>query len=68
VHAGQRGAQIKMTPKEVVALREKLGMTQEELAEALGMVVSTINRWEGSKFRPSKLAVRAIRRLERKHE
>lgn len=41
-------------------LRQKLGMTQEEFAHALGITVSTVNRWENSHSAPSKLARSAI--------
>lgn len=36
--------------------RKKLGMSQEKLAKALGVSFATVNRWENSKTKPSKLA------------
>ncbi len=41
-------------------LRVKLGMTQEEFAHALGITVSTVNRWENGHSEPSKLARASI--------
>ena len=37
-------------------MRNKLAMTQEEFAHALGITVSTVNRWENGHSEPSKLA------------
>lgn len=37
-------------------LRVALGLTQEEFAHAIGMTVSTVNRWEHGGNKPSKLA------------
>lgn len=48
-------------------LRSKLGLTQEELAHALGITVGTVNRWENGRFRPSKLARSTIQEFARKH-
>lgn len=45
-------------------LRRQLGMTQEEFAHALGVTVSTVNRWENGHIEPSRLARRALRDLE----
>jgi transcriptional regulator with XRE-family HTH domain len=35
-----------MTPEELKALRASLGLTQDELAEKVGVARNTINRWE----------------------
>ncbi len=48
-------------------LRTRLGLTQEELAHALGITVGTVNRWENGRFRPSKLARSTIQEFARKH-
>lgn len=37
-------------------VRTQLGLSQEELARALGVCFSTINRWENGKTTPFKLA------------
>ena len=44
-------------------MRLKLSMTQEEFAHALGITVSTVNRWENGHSEPSKLARATITRL-----
>jgi DNA-binding transcriptional regulator YiaG len=46
-------------------LRRQLKMTQEELAHAIAVTVSTVNRWENAHAEPSRLAWRAIRDLAR---
>jgi Predicted transcription factor, homolog of eukaryotic MBF1 len=40
----------------VKEVRKQLGMSQEQLANALNVSFSTINRWENSKTEPSNLA------------
>lgn len=41
-------------------LRARFAMTQEEFAHALGITVSTVNRWENGHSAPSKLARASI--------
>jgi DNA-binding transcriptional regulator YiaG len=43
-------------PAFVKEVRRQLGLSQEELAHALGVSFATINRWENGKTSPSKLA------------
>ncbi len=43
-------------PEQVKYIRKKLYLSQKELAEALNVSFSTINRWENSKVIPSNLA------------
>lgn len=40
----------------VKAVRQQLGLSQEELAHELGVSFATINRWENAKTIPFKLA------------
>jgi putative transcriptional regulator len=47
----------------VALLRRRLNMTQEEFAHAIGVTVSTINRWENGHSEPSRLARKAMERL-----
>lgn len=41
-------------------VREKLDISQEDLARALNVSYATINRWENSKTRPIKMAQAAF--------
>ena len=47
----------------VNALRRRLKMTQEEFAHAIGVTVSTVNRWENGHIEPSRLARKAMEGL-----
>ena len=38
-------------------------MTQEEFAHAIGVTVSTVNRWENGHIEPSRLARKAMQGL-----
>lgn len=42
--------------KLVKRVRKQLGISQEDLAHALGVSFATVNRWENAKTSPSKLA------------
>lgn len=57
-----------MTPAEYKALREKLGLTQAELAARLGVTRKTVNSRERSPKRISAEAAMAIRSLNAKTE
>lgn len=41
-------------------VREKLKLSQEELAHELGVSFATINRWENGSYNPSRLARKAF--------
>ena len=47
------------------AIRDKLDLSQEQLAEKLGTSFTTVNRWEGGKSKPQKAALEAIEDLAR---
>ena len=42
--------------KTIKEVRTSLGLSQEDLAHALGVSFASINRWENGKNSPSKLA------------
>ncbi|MDX6270022.1 MAG: putative transcriptional regulator [Acidobacteriota bacterium] len=52
-----------MADIDIKKLRSKLGLTQEQLAKALGVSWITVNRWERKKCSPSPLAVEKLRDL-----
>jgi DNA-binding XRE family transcriptional regulator len=37
---------VQVTPHQLKAARERLGLTQTTMAEALGVVRESVNRWE----------------------
>ena len=51
----------------VKGLRERLHLTQEAMAETLGVSFATVNRWENGWTAPSKLALRQIDLLCKEH-
>lgn len=55
-----------MSSEEIKNLRKKLKMTQQQFASALKVDFKTVNRWENKKARPSNMAIRLLKRLERK--
>ena len=50
-------------PAALRAIRASLDLTQEQLAERLGVSFTTVNRWEGGATRPQKAAREAIAAL-----
>lgn len=54
--------------KRIKAIRLQLGLSQEELAQRLGVSFTSVNRWENEQTKPSKLARRQIDLLCRESE
>ncbi len=52
-------------PQLLKSLRKDLGLSQEELAQRLGVSFTSVNRWENGQTKPSKLAKRQIEILYR---
>ena len=44
----------------VIMVRKKLNLSQKELAAAINVSFSTINRWENDRVVPSSLAVKSF--------
>jgi putative transcriptional regulator len=40
--------------------RQNMKLTQEEFASMLGVTFSTVNRWENSKSKPSRMALKIL--------
>lgn len=49
-------------------IRSRLGLSQTELAEKLGVSFATVNRWEKGHCEPSRIAVGAIKQLCTQHD
>lgn len=48
-------------------IRERSFCTQEEMAQELNVAISTVNRWEKEKSRPSISTMKAIKAFCEKH-
>ena len=55
-------------PKLLKSLRKKLRLSQEELAQKLGVSFTSVNRWKNQQTKPSKLAIRQIEALCREFD
>jgi len=47
-------------PKLVKELRERLGLTQEQFAQKVGVTYGSVNHWENGKRRPHPFLVRRL--------
>ncbi|NUO09868.1 MAG: DUF3883 domain-containing protein [Candidatus Brocadia sp.] len=52
-------------PERIKRLRANLGLTQQTLAEHLGVSFATVNRWENGQAKPSQLSWNQLRQLEK---
>jgi putative transcriptional regulator len=53
-----------MEAQDLKDLRKLLGLSQMDLAVKLGVSLATIWNWESGRFKPSKMAQRAIKQLD----
>lgn len=54
--------------KAIKELREKLLVSQNELAKMLGVSFATVNRWENGRYEPNYKAKRKLRDLFEKND
>ncbi|MBP6875764.1 MAG: helix-turn-helix transcriptional regulator [Candidatus Eisenbacteria bacterium] len=47
-------------PSLIKALRKRLGLTQEQFAQKVGVTYSTVNHWENGKRTPQPFLVRRL--------
>lgn len=52
-------------PERIKGLRAELGLTQQVLADRLGVSFATVNRWENGQAKPSQLSWNQLRKLEK---
>lgn len=61
-----------MTGEELQARRRALGLTQEQLARALGLSINTLQNWEINRYAPpastAALLERALQQLEQERQ
>lgn len=57
-----------MNSTEIKELRNKLKMTQQELADAIGIDRVAIVRWETNQKRPGRLAEKQLARLSKRNK
>ena len=49
-------------------LRQRLGMRQQDFAQAVGVSVATVSLWERGRSKPSRLAIDKMEMLARREE
>ena len=57
--------EVFMTSEQIKRLRKKLGLTQRQLAEELGVPTNTVARWEQGERTPSPPTLKALKFLEK---
>ena len=57
-----------MTPAELVAFRQSLGLTQEAMAERCGVLIRSYQRWEAGDRKISRQTARQLDDMRRLHE
>jgi DNA-binding transcriptional regulator YiaG len=54
-----------MKPLEIKALREKMGLTQQDFSILVGVGCNTVNRWENGHVKPSRMAIKQMNTIIR---
>ena len=55
----------KDVPALVKSMRERMGLTQEQFAQEIGVTFSTVNQWENGHRRPQPYLFRRLLEMER---
>ena len=59
-HGQMNMGRTSQTQKTIRRLRERLGFSQEEFAQWLGLSVQNVTRWEAGKVKPTRMARKLI--------
>ena len=62
---GYRTHRIKVTPNEVRMTRERIGLSQDKFAAAIGVSASTLRKWEQGQRQPTGAAKTLLKVMER---
>jgi len=57
---------LAVSPEEIKSLRDRLGMTQQQMADRLDTTVTTISRWENGATKPRGVLAKALERLAKR--
>ena len=57
------GRDVKQLSGKLKELRKKMGWVQEDLAQQIGVSLSTVQRWESKGANPTRLARRELKKL-----
>lgn len=55
-----------MTPRQIKQIRTKLGLTQEEFAELVGVSQEAVSQWESGMTKPDKRSTKIIKLVKEK--
>ncbi len=50
---------------EIKEIRLKLGLSQADFSDAVGVRINTLSRWENGRSKPSRLAIDKLKKLEK---
>ncbi len=63
--SGVRTRQVSVEPDDVQKARKKLGLSQDQFADAFGVSASTLRKWEQGRRSPTGAAKTLLRIIER---
>ena len=65
VSTGYRAHRVKVSPNEVRRTRERIGLSQDRFAAAIGVSASTLRKWEQGQRQPTGAAKTLLKVMER---
>jgi DNA-binding transcriptional regulator YiaG len=68
IRAASEGEGAGFEARQIRSLRKKIGLSQKELADLVGVNRATVSMWEGGKFKPSEEKVKQLASLAGKNQ